>query len=339
MKSIIMFLLILVAMSSRANTAERKFYFDASLESAGQFGHTKYRFEQVGFSDSNLVIGGGSELIFPLDGLSVGLTARIRSTIGNRPDWSVMVRLQTNLIDPGDPFTDRDWETLVGGQTRDFSYTESDINMNRFHALIEARKLIAARNSMALYLIAGVGYDRISQDALGFEGWQIVLDSDSNRVEHSFESDMLALKYRVTYIMPHVGLSSKLFFGPKIGADFKAAFSPLLVNDKDEHVLRNFIMEAKGSGFGLLTSAAVQYDFDGAPGKKQTFIRLGGEFSYLKADVSATVRWHGNDNFDDFFDDNGQLVINDNTGDVIGGLPHNISSRQYSLNLSFGIRF
>jgi hypothetical protein len=308
--------------------AERSLEFDAAAEFGWHFGHTAYKLEQVVQLSPDTVRGVGSELIFPLDVATVGLSAGIHSLLGNRPDWSVTAHLRIAATDPGGRFTDRDWDSFFGTLNRDFSYTESKVDISLISARIEVTKLIAHGPNMELAILAGFGYERISQEALGFSGWQMIPDQDSNLVVYPVSSSLLALKYRVTYLKPQIGLAPKLMFGPRLVAEFKAAVTPLLVSDTDEHLLRNFVATADGSGLGFISRASVRYQFDKAKKEMQPFIQLKGEFTTMKADIKAAIKWHGDDPAAGF-----------QAGDAVGGLPHRISSRQYHLGLQVGFRF
>jgi len=143
----------------------------------------------------------------------------------------------------------------------------------------------------------------------------------------------------VTYKLPQIGLLSSAQLGRKLRIEGKAAIARVFVSDVDDHVLRKKISEADGPGTGFVSYLGLRYALKETE-RRDMFVELIGEYIYIKADMSQKQTWYGNDPADDYIDpDTGELVVIDNTGDVIVGLDHAVRSTQYSIGLRIGLAF
>jgi len=309
---------------------------DFSLSPSGGYhwGHTLYKFELLGvIDDPDFPVGTGigSELIFPMDFPTIGATAEFRYFTDDLPVWTVTAHFKKNVSDPGDVFTDRDWYAIPRGLIWNFSWTESEVGGSYTEFGVKAARLIAAADFWQVSLLVGVDYQKTSQEALGFAGAQYDVDDVSPVVDfYVFSDPRLALTYEITYIIPRVGLAPAIDFGGGARLDLEAAFSPVLrIDDKDNHLLRNFRTESDGRGIGFVGLGTLRIDFGGGMVGQRPFLALDGSYSRFQADLGAVSTWYGDDPID----------AEDNTGWRILGIPHEIQSSQYSLGLRFGYAF
>ena len=282
-----------------------------------QFGHTLYHYDGLSI---------GSELVFPLEMMVAGVTGDMTVYRDDVPVWSLSARIMMALNDSGNPFTDRDWHYLPPGLEVNFSYTESDVKSSMWQFYLEGSRLMYQSNGVSLFLVAGIGYDKLSYDALGYRGVQLEGSSgDSSLIYRPVSSNRLALTYDINYLTPRLGIRPRIEFGPKVLLELTAAGSPVVyIDDRDEHLLRNFTMESDGRGYGFFSEGKLEYRF-GENGKH--FIRLYGVLDVMGADLGAAIHWYGDDSIDE----------EDNTGQTAIGIPHNIRSTRYSVGVSYGL--
>ncbi len=322
LRILVFFALILVLASSAY--AQRTGRVSIAPGVGMHYGETSYFFTQQAAPDTAI----GSELIFPLDFMYAGVEARYESFVDRQLDWTLSATARISISNPGDPFTDRDWVTLLGYLEQDFSYTESDVDAKMVDLYVEATKTIAANEHLELAVLAGFGYQKISQDALNFKGAQQfpIDDAEAEAILVGYEG--LGLEYDIRYIRPQVGLAPRVIFSPFLSLEMKAAGTPFLyVNDKDEHLLRSLTTEADGRGWGLFGRASIVYEPPANNANRKVFMKLTGEFSSLKADLLKTMSWYGDD----------PSASVPTTGLMIPGLRHDIRSKQYSVQLQVGV--
>lgn len=285
------------------------------------FGHTLYRFEGP---------TGGSELIFPLDMPVGGIRGELTRRVDHAPLWSVRGEALIGLKDPGNRFSDRDWYVLPNGLNVNYSYTESSVSASFYKLDLEGAYQVYAANGVTVSLIGGVGYEKISQTANGYIGAKLVAVDDSTVTYLPTSSAKDALKYDVKYITPRIGLRPRIEFSPHVTLDLSAAGSPLVyVKDRDEHLLRYFVTNADGRGYGFFGNGSLKIHLNKGSSPSGQFIRLDGEVTVIGANLSSGIHWYGDDPID----------TADNTGNSGIGIPHDIRTTQYQVSLRFGTEF
>jgi len=285
------------------------------------FGTTKYTMDQDDV---------GSELEFPLDLTLAGGRFGVSWFKEGHPEWTLSGEAMFGVNDPGGVFTDKDWINTPSGARYEISSTESHVVMDMTRLEFEATRLLVRGEKAELALLVGFGYQKISLDAIDLKGSQAVVDGDSVYIVW-FDFDTLALKYEIEYFIPQIGLVPRLRPHPDWLLELKAAFSPLVrVQDLDTHLLRYFTVEAEGNGIGIRSRLGLWYKPTGSPASRRPriFAGLTGDFSYLKADLSAKVV---------FYEDNPAEGYN--KGDTLEDLPHDIRSAQFAVGVQAGIAF
>jgi outer membrane protease len=288
-----------------------------------------------GTTEYTLRVGGRlkSQLEFPVDVALAGGQLEIRKTINNGGEWAVRARVLTSVNDPGEKMLDHDWLDNIK-----FSFTESNAEARVTILDVDISKSIVGSERFGIALMAGFMYEKISQDIIGFKGWQLN-PFDTSRIQVSVSGSGLALLYDVTYKLPQIGLLPSAQIGKKLRIEGKVAIARVFVSDVDDHVLRKKLSVADGPGTGVLSHIGLRYALKETE-RRDMFVELIGEYISIKADMSQKQTWYGNDPADDFIDpDTGELVVNDNTGDVIVGIDHAIRSTQYRIGLRIGLSF
>lgn len=299
----------------------------------GLSGYTQY--------DQRIVYSGpdGTEelrslLKFPLDVPLSGARVAVSTDRSDGRNLALSLKYVTNLDDPGDPMTDSDWHNDVL-----FSYTESEALMTARLFAVEASWTVQRSAKGSLDLIGGYRYQELSQELIGFEGFQrpfLVLGDFYPAVPVS--DSRRALVYEITTQMPQIGFAPSLRLGRRVGAELRTLVGVMHVSDVDDHVLRNRLATASGTGFAIEAALRLRYSLGGTA--RRAFIDLSAGVARLHADVDQTQEWYGNDPVDDVYDGQGRRTqVVDNTGDVVTGIPHEISSTQHTIGLGLGVGF
>jgi hypothetical protein len=305
-----------------AAQAERTTSFRPSLAGGLWFGETSYEAEHA---TNYPGISFGYKLVYPLDVATAGVGLQYVILTDGVTEWTFSARLLTSVTDPGNLMTDRDWTTYLKHLQVDGVYTESDVSGKLTSIDFEATRLLATNGCISLSVLAGVGYQKISQDILNFSG---VLFDDSGYAREFGYSEQ-AGTYDVSYLKPQIGFVPRFNLGSGVSAELKAAVSMVRVSDEDNHMLRYFRSKSSGWGIGGTGRLAFQYDFPAAANGRTPFVRLSGEYMTLKADLEETRTWYGDD----------PAGEDDETGQSMTGLPHDVRSTQYGAQLQFGVAF
>jgi hypothetical protein len=291
------------------------------------FGHTKFALDFE---------GGRSELVFPLDVKQAGLELGYRAMAGNRPVWTASFRIGFDLSTPGKKMTDRDWFD-DGYAIQEFSSTESTAEGSIRSIAGEFTYTLLSGKRMDLAVVAGVEYQRIQQDLVGLEGWQWFFpDLPETITVITFNEPILAGTYEVRYFRPQIGLMPRFYFGP-VTVIAKGVAQPLLhVRDIDDHVQRQFQIRTDGKGFGWGGGLAVEWN-ESTEQQRRFFGRLSGDVSKTSIDAKGARIYYVD------FDYVGDPDDPDDDEFIAAGSrfleEHKISSTQYALRLTVGLRF
>ena len=99
-------------------------------------------------------------------------------------------------------------------------------------------------------------------------------------------------------------------------------------SDYDDHLRRNKVATSHVMGRGVITDLNAFYTISGG-GRVKPFIELVGSFLYFHASGSQKQRWYGDD----------PITAEDDTGNLLQGIPHEINSQQASVGLRAGVAF
>ncbi len=268
-----------------------------------------------------------SLLKFPLGAFMAGACLGIGSLEDADRPWSAKIGVFTNFSDPGKLMKDSDWLILENDyyyERTTLGYTESGVKMDMLLVNAELTKALFETENAEISLLVGYRYQKIEQNIIGYNGWQI----DTNFVQQPISGTEPALDYLVTYKGPQVGALTRLDFGQNLQIDIKTAASLTSVNDKDDHLLRNFYTTSSGLGMGFVSNLSARWYNNLYFMENRTFIDFVGGYDYYEADVSSTRVQ---------YEDGGPGE--NPMGDSEGGIPHRLKSRQFSFGLKFGLVF
>ncbi|MFH2049153.1 MAG: omptin family outer membrane protease, partial [bacterium] len=266
-----------------------------------------------------------SQLEFPLDQTMIGGSAELKLQSGTKREWVLNLGFYTNVNDPNGKMYDHDWWNIRTGMTEKFSYTESKSEGNNNIFLVEIDKLIIISKKVNISISGGFKYQKIEQEIYGFSGWQFDLDS----IHFDIDSpDIHGLSYEVAYKLPNAGFKINYFLNQKLTFYSRIAYTRAIISDFDDHLLRFKTTESSINGNGLLADFGLHMDFGPTPGKG-FFVEFNGDFTYIKASGTSTQSWYGDD----------PAGEEDETGQSVSGIPHEISTTQFRLGLVLGLGF
>ena len=279
-----------------------------------------------------LATGVKSRLEFPLNILVLGLSSEYALRSGEIEEWRFLLSAGTAVSGPWGVLKDHDWYLVEGVPPIKFSYTESEAEMIFFEAEGGVEKRLFSARDASLFGSLGYAFQYISQNALGYSGWQYVQDPNPSANDDYvyaigvMNSDLLALEYTIAYHL--VAAGGVLRWWPYRSFELELSLLPQLmyVSDRDDHVLRNKLSTAAGFGGGLAGGVSLSYRWQGNP-EYQSYVSFTGGLLYLRAVTEQTQEWYG--------DDPG--TAGDDTGQKYTGITHIIQTLQGSFGVSAGV--
>ncbi|PKK83468.1 MAG: hypothetical protein CVT49_08590 [candidate division Zixibacteria bacterium HGW-Zixibacteria-1] len=224
---------------------------------------------------------------------------------------------------------DTDWYTIVGYGDLQISYTESDAKFSYITIDFEIMRRIYSMNNAHTYILAGFRSQMLDYDIKGFKGRQIYFIDDTTYDYIDIYGDVRALSYKVSYLSPMAGFYYDLGIGETSSLNLMAAYMLTFADDYDYHILRNKYSEAHGTGNGFYSKLNFQYSSIDANQSYKPFFSIYAEFFTTKISTGQTQEWYGDD----------PISEEDDTGNVIEDIPHEITTLQFHIGLSFGLAF
>jgi hypothetical protein len=196
-----------------------------------------------------------SELTFPLD-VAYGVVEG-SVLLDERLEFRAMV--MGNLSQPSTKVTDSDWGVINDSGTLDI-YSESDAELTAFVGDAGARYWFmhtTVTNGMVWSLGVGPGvhYEKLDWTVSNVDQWFPSMPQEG----HVYESGQAA-KYSAEIVMPYVDVGGKFRDG-RISGSAAVGVGPVLVQDKDDHMLRQKKSEGEMTGVGVKAEAEIRYDF------------------------------------------------------------------------------
>lgn len=273
-----------------------------------------------------------SKLEFPLNSLVLGVGAEYSVQRREMEEWRFKLSAGTAISGPWGLLKDHDWYLVEDAPPIKFSYTESEAEMFLFEVDAGGEKRLHSSGEAHYFASLQYSYQYISQNALGYSGWQYVqdpnppVDDDYVYAIGVMNSDLLALEYTVVYHRLGAGGVLRWQPYPRLGIDLTLLPQLTYVRDKDDHVLRNKLSTAAGIGYGGAAELSITYRSPGTQ-EYQSYVGLTGNLLYLRAVTEQTQEWYG--------DDPG--TSEDDTGQKYTGISHIIQTLQGGLSLSAGV--
>jgi hypothetical protein len=169
-------------------------------------------------------------------------------------------RVSANLSDPSTKMEDSDWGVFSEDSDSLDIYSESDVTLSAVSADVGVRywfRNTASTNRMAWSL--GIGpslyYEKSDWTVSNVDQWY----PSQPRLGHEYQSGEAAT-YSATTVMPYVDFCAMLKF-KKLSGRLGVGVGPALVQDEDDHILRQKRSTADLAGIGVKGSLEAKYDF------------------------------------------------------------------------------
>jgi hypothetical protein len=291
-------------------------------------GYNKYVYDDYGYFDTAKTIYGHakSELDFPVNATHVGIGFGLRAKDAAKMFWSVEGTVRINLGNARKPMRDHDWLDTVGAGGGKFSYTESKSDLHNFSLSIEGKASFLRAPKLCLGGVAGLLHTRAQQNLNDAIGWQYAGDpTPADLIIYG-----LVGKYRVTWNCVYLGVFWDYSPVTNVQLGLTTAFAPTWVNDRDDHLLRNFYTKGSANGSGFIARGKIEFRLHRLPSGPRPILELAADYHSLAAKGSESMNWYGDDPASPGFDD---------TKRSVHGVPHQFTSRQIYLSLRLGLLF
>ncbi len=345
MKKHLLVIAVLLWVPLSLTHAQKSLQFSIAPSIGQYYGETEYVMDIVSpFVDENgdlitdefgdpIIFQLKSQLEYPMDVVMGGVNLRLNPA--NDPDkWSVEAGIFTSLNDPGGVMKDSDWEGAIGiYDFTQWSYTESESKMSSLMFDIKGTRRVFCPGKFSVSLVAGFRYQRIEQELFGVNGWQRPFDDIAleygDAQFFALLQDTLVLYYEVKYTMPRAGLSSRLDLSPNLSLGLETVLSSVWFKDVDDHILRNKLSKADGSGLGFTGIFSAHYQLGSSGSQAAPFVDFFVEYNAISASGDQTQEWYGDDEFTE----------GDDTGNTIEGVPHDVNANLYHVGMKLGLSF
>ncbi len=222
-----------------------------------------------------------SELQWPLDVWLVKLSTGL--AIGEK--WRVNVLVKTEISDPDDAMTDRDWFTAADqGQLDVYSKTAIS-DFSAFILDLDVEWTFWENKSWSIHTGVGYQYQKFS-----YEGQLLYQYSPSGIPGYEYVgSGAVTTTYKMTYSMPYLLLGTEFQLGPALTLGGRLAYSPLVTaEDEDQHLLRKRLAEGDMEGDAYMLELSGSYKLSPA-----WFIEGGLQYTRITVDGDMKISMYG----------------------------------------------
>ncbi len=253
-----------------------------------------------------------SELMFPIEIYTINLDASFFFF----QNFNSNLSFKTNITDRTGNMEDRDWgvpwEDPIGsgdyywyGPDHLDVYSESKTDMTMYIFNIDLLYEVYSNNFSSintdLQVYAGLGYlyQEFDFECRLIRQYDLRGDVVPEDQRLNAEGDgSVGLTYNVKSHIPYLEISSSLIYDQNILLKANIGYSPyVMLNDRDNHKLRNKISKAECKGSSLLFSFAGSYFFE-----NNIFIK--GQFDYVKVDTEGKQKQYNNGTWSATIDQN-----------------------------------
>jgi outer membrane protease len=318
---------MILADDTRAQQSVRQ--WQIAPEVTQLFGHTTYTLD-VSDADSRIV----SELEFPIEHLLIGGRVSYAIPGPNQTAWQVDLSGRFSVGAPGGLMTDSDWEYSLGGFNGLWSYTESEPAGSFFELTGHVYRPLWHGGNWAFGITGGVRYQRIYQEIDNFTGFQL---TGPNRTANEVDvTNLLAITYEATYLMPEIGLAGEFMLLPNMRVAPRITYSRVWAEDEDDHTLRKKLSVGNGWGNAVAADLAATLLLPTRQPGRDFFLSFNTSLTTLKIQgVQDQVFYEDVVEFDPVTGQHLSIPA----GSGFENLPHEFSSTQFSLGVRFGLTF
>jgi hypothetical protein len=263
-----------------------------------------------------------SELEFPLRSFNSGVEFGYYLNNGDRPNWEFYTALYRHMSNTDEPMKDHDWFSENEEIYQKFSYTESDIMIKNTVVNFGIRKNLLSIGDGNLNITAGYRYQEVRQRIFGIRGWQInINDANPTRIDINEGGEFLY--YLMQYKSPFIGFEIRQDILNRFKINFLINYLRVFSSDYDDHLARNKILTAEGSGHGLRSEFDIGLNLSNSDAVRKFHLGIIGSLFIAEISTDQSQRWYGDD----------PISPQDDTGTVIDGIDYKTKTLQYGIGL------
>lgn len=271
-----------------------------------------------------------SRLEFPQFSLEAGARMGLSIGRGDYREWLIEAGIAHSTFDISGTMNDYDWIKVPGIPKIPFSYTESKSSTVNWHASLEIAWTFARQGPWLFASYVSYRYQNFSQVEDTVKGWQYILDNNLNPTDlvGGYDPTTDVLEYSLISHALGLGFLMNVQAFDALNLELRAAYTPVHVEDRDDHILRTKLSTASGWGNGLYADFRAVYQLPPVSRGVASYCALEGEFIYYVVDTSQRQYWYGHGDEPDV-----------PMGTLYTGIGHVITSTQFQVGLSIGFRF
>ncbi len=253
-----------------------------------------------------------SELKFPLDVYMASLSASAEF----KEKWKLVINAKKNITDDAGSLEDSDWGYWHDGADLPHDpgstcdpdkcssdsldiYSESDAELDALIIDLDFRyrffNKAFGKTSLSFFAGAGHIYENFSYEVSDLDQWYpSYKDYFGVNLGHDKVSGKV-LTYDISYFIPYIRVGTTFAVEDRLGIEGSLAFSPyLIIQDEDNHILRDKVSEGELEGAAIMLSLEGRYNFS-----RHWFTKLelnymilyaeGEQKQYIRSDHFATI--------------------------------------------------
>lgn len=290
-------------------------------------GHSTYELD-IGLGTDRIQ----SELKFPTNSVAIGASLEIRSAVDDRLAWQITA---TGGVTPGDPsgkMIDTDWSYLGNGTYDIWSYTESKPAGQALFLSAEYYRVLQRGSRWTFGLVGGLSYFRMTQLLDNFAGWQVI---DANLTVHEFAViGTPAIDYRVTYLVPEIGVGGTVDRSSMFHADWRLLYGRVRATDEDDHLLRKKLSTGTGWGNQIRAVISARWLLPQASSQRRVFFGVDLDFTGLRVKGYQDQEFYEDVVEYDPITEQEYTIPN---GTRFENLPHEFSSTRFGVGVRVGL--
>ena len=246
-----------------------------TIEAIGSIGVGETAYE---ISASEMGSSIRSRLEFPLDGLYVGADACYNTGIqfGGAQNLSFGAKFLTNVTDPSEDMNDFDWWNgfLVGD-------TASEAEASSYMIDLYMKGDMVCQQQIVIRGVIGFRHEEYAFDVYGFEGYYLPPIGNG---PVSLDSDTLALTYEMTHDWIYGGMEGQLIMTDSLLAEGSVVIGIGVVEDRDDHVLRDKISEGEFVSVSTKMAAHLVWYLAPPSAERRPYLKVGVDAMVMAAD-------------------------------------------------------
>ncbi len=265
--------------------------------------------------------GGGwtglSRLEFPHIPLEAGAVLGLTFGSEEHRRWMIELEAAHSVVSVTGEMNDYDWDQLSGYAPWLWSSTSSKDSTVSWHVSASVAWTVLWNSPWQLALYGMYRYDDMSHVEDGITGWQYASDGSLYVFD---ETTPDVLEYSLASHMIGVGILGEVAVTNAVSFQVRAAFTPVHISDRDDHVLRYKLSTAEGWGAGVYVVAGARWRLPQMGPSLRPYLALDGKVIYYVVDTTQRQEFYAGPY----------------QGTIYTDIGHTVTATQFSLALRVG---